>query len=95
MDKSLIIGIPSNDGKCNLQLTQSLVQLVLLCKANNIKMNIVFNYHCSLIHKGRSDMISNFLHFTDATNFMFIDSDLKFCKLSVERFKKSIKVFDK
>jgi hypothetical protein len=78
MDKSLIIGIPSNDGKCNLQLAQGLTQLVLLCKANNIKMNVIYNYHCSLIHKGRSDMISNFLHFTNATHFMFIDSDLKF-----------------
>ena len=28
-------------------------------------------------------------------SFIGIDSDLKFCKLSVKRFKKSLKVFDK
>lgn len=77
-NKTLIIGTPSNDGKCNLQYAQSLCHLVSLCKTANIKMNVVYNFHCSLIHQGRSDMISNFLHFTDATHFMFIDSDLKF-----------------
>jgi len=72
----LVIGTAFVSDQVNNQYLESMIKTHSYFKKAGIPLVNMFLYNCSLISKGRCDMISNFLTQTNIDNFLFIDSDM-------------------
>ena len=73
--RTLFIGIPAYDGKLNIKTAFALAQL--MPKAMQLGVSVVLSdlSNCSIITMARNSLVHEFLK-TDATELLFIDSDV-------------------
>lgn len=73
--RSLFIAIPAYDGKLNIKTAFALAQL--MPKAMSLGINVFLSdmSGCSIITMARNSLVNEFLK-TDATDLLFIDSDV-------------------
>ena len=74
----LVIGTPFTGESVNVQYMESMIKTHAYFKKAGIPLVNMFLYNCSLITKGRNDIISNYLTQTNLDYFLFIDSDISF-----------------
>jgi hypothetical protein len=72
----LVIGTAFSGDQVNNQYLESMIKTHTYFKKAGIPIINMFLYNCSLISKGRCDMISQFLEQTPLSHFIFIDSDM-------------------
>jgi len=72
----LVIGTAFSGDQVNNQYLESMIKTHTYFKKAGIPIINMFLYNCSLISKGRCDMISQYLEQTPLSNFIFIDSDM-------------------
>lgn len=73
----LFVATPMYGGMCAGFYTQSILQLVSVCREHNIDLSFSFMFNESLITRARNAITHQFLK-SDSTHMMFIDSDIKF-----------------
>ena len=73
--RRLFIGIPCYDGKLNVKTAFSIAQLMPIAAQLGIKVYLSDLSNCSLITMARNALVAEFLK-TDATELLFIDSDV-------------------
>lgn len=78
----LMVATPMYGGQCYGNYTQSMIQLAVWCKEQNIDFYTHFLGNESLIQRARNYCAQTFLD-SDATHLLFIDSDIKFTVNSV------------
>ena len=73
--RTLFIGIPAYDGKLNIKTAFALAQL--MPKAMSLGVSVILSdlSNCSIITMARNALVHEFLK-TDATDLLFIDSDV-------------------
>jgi len=73
--RKLFIGIPAYDGKLNIKTAFALAQL--MPKAMQLGVSVILSdlSNCSIITMARNSLVHEFLK-TDATELLFIDSDV-------------------
>jgi hypothetical protein len=73
--RTLFIGIPAYDGKLNIKTAFALAQL--MPKAMQLGVSVILSdlSNCSIITMARNALVHEFLK-TDATDLLFIDSDV-------------------
>ena len=73
--RTLFIGIPAYDGKLNIKTAFALAQL--MPKAMQLGVSVILSdlSNCSIITMARNALVHEFLK-TDATELLFIDSDV-------------------
>jgi len=73
--RTLFIGIPAYDGKLNIKTAFALAQL--MPKAMSLGVSVILSdlSNCSIITMARNALVHEFLK-TDATELLFIDSDV-------------------
>jgi hypothetical protein len=73
--RTLFIGIPAYDGKLNIKTSFALAQL--MPKAMQLGVSVILSdlSNCSIITMARNALVHEFLK-TDATELLFIDSDV-------------------
>ena len=72
----LCIGTPFTGEKVNVQYMESMVKTHRYFQKAGIPLLNIYLYNCSLITKGRNDVISQFYNKTKLDYFLFIDSDM-------------------
>ena len=80
--KSLFIATPCYGGLVNVQYMESVVQLIMLCAQQNIKVNFFKIPFESLISRARNVCASAFLQ-SGFSHMIFIDSDIEFKAIDV------------
>ena len=73
--RKLFIGIPCYDGKVNVKTAFSIAQLMPMAAQLGIKVYLSDLSNCSIITMARNALVAEFLR-TDATELLFIDSDV-------------------
>ena len=73
----LMIAIPAYDGKLNIKSAFALATLAMDMAKHGAKLYLTQISGCSLITKARNALVADFLE-SDATDLLFIDSDIIF-----------------
>jgi hypothetical protein len=73
--RKLFIGIPAYDGKINIKLAYNLAALMPKAMQFGVSVNMGDVSGCSIITMARNQLVHEFLK-TDATELLFIDSDV-------------------
>jgi len=73
----LMIAIPAYDGKLNIKSAFALANLAMDMAKHGAKLYLTQISGCSLITKARNALVADFLE-SDATDLLFIDSDIIF-----------------
>ena len=73
--RRLFVGIPCYDGKVNVKTAFSLAQFMPMAAQLGIQVYLSDLSNCSLITMARNSLVAEFLK-TDATELLFIDSDV-------------------
>lgn len=74
---SIFIATPMYGGQCFASYTWSCLELQKLCTSHGIPIKFSFLLNESLIHRGRNDLVAQFLK-SDATHLIFVDADIGF-----------------
>tara|TARA_R110000737_G_scaffold257282_3_gene265898 strand:- start:7888 stop:8670 length:783 start_codon:yes stop_codon:yes gene_type:complete len=75
---SIFIAIPAFGGQIHADFAQSLIQLVLELKKNEIPYIVEFLGSESLISRGRNSLVANFYSKVEYSHLLFLDADLIF-----------------
>ena len=73
--RKLFIGIPAYDGKINIKLAYNLAALMPKALQYGVSVKLGDVSGCSIITMARNQLVHEFLK-TDATELLFIDSDV-------------------
>ena len=73
--RKLFIGIPAYDGKLNIKTSFALAQLMPQAMSHGVSIVLSDLSNCSIITMARNALVHEFLK-TDATELLFIDSDV-------------------
>jgi hypothetical protein len=73
--RKLFIGIPCHDGRLNVKTAYNLVQLMPEAMRLGVSVTLSDISNCSIITLARNSLVAEFLK-TDATDMLFIDSDV-------------------
>lgn len=75
--RSLFIALPAYDFKVSLKLAVSLARFMQITGQHGISVHIGSVCGCSVVSRARNLLVQDFLE-TDATDLLFIDSDINF-----------------
>lgn len=75
--RTLFLGLPCYGGMCTASFAKSLAALAAHGSAIGVRVGMQFLNNESLIQRARNYIVDEFLR-SDATHFMFIDSDIDF-----------------
>lgn len=75
--RKLFIATPMYGGQCAGMYTRSIADLSALCARHEIQIQFYFLFNESLVTRARNYCVDEFLR-SEATHFMFIDSDIGF-----------------
>lgn len=75
---SILVCTPTISGDMSFQYVLSLIKLERLCRAENIDIDYQFVAHESLIQRARNYLCDVFLHQSNHSHMLFLDSDIEF-----------------
>lgn len=75
--RKVLIATPSYDGRLDVWYTNSIINSVRLCQANNIFLHPVFMSYDALVQRARNCLVTLALE-NDYDDVIFIDSDMEF-----------------
>lgn len=81
--KSVVLGMPTYDGKVVAKFASSLADTVALLPKYGVSVYEAWQLGSCYIDKARDVIIHKFLHETDATHLLFIDADMSWDAESV------------
>ena len=76
--KKLFVATPMYGGACAGMYTRSIADLSAICAKYQIPMQLYFLFNESLITRARNYLVDEFLHRSDCSHMLFIDSDINF-----------------
>lgn len=81
----ILVGTPCYGGMCFIGYVASLMQAKDYLRTKNIQLETCFLTNESLIPRGRNTIVAKFMNDPSFTHLLFIDSDITFNHLSIER----------
>jgi|UniRef100_A0A6C0IMR0 hypothetical protein len=72
----LYILTPCYGGVCFVNYTECLISTIELCKAYNVKVNVVFCKSDSLVTRARNNLVAKAMSDPEMTHVLFIDNDI-------------------
>ena len=76
--RKLFVATPMYGGACAGMFTRSIADLSAVCAKYQIPLQLYFLFNESLITRARNYLVDEFLHRSDCTHMLFIDSDIHF-----------------
>lgn len=83
----LYVGLPMYGGLCSEATLHGLLKMQTWCLSNNVELTIQTMGNESLITRARNTLVTMMMDRTDyiATHFLFIDADIGFTPINIER----------
>lgn len=81
----ILVGTPCYGGMCFIGYVASLMQAKDYLRTKNIQLETCFLTNESLIPRGRNTIVAKFMNDPSFTHLLFVDSDITFNHLSIER----------
>ena len=75
--RKLFLATPMYGGQCAGMYTRSIADLAAICAKHEIQLQLYYLFNESLVTRARNYCVDEFLR-SEATHFMFIDSDIGF-----------------
>ena len=76
--KSLFVATPMYGGQCHGLYMKACLDLQSICMAYGIQVKFSFLFNESLITRARNYLADEFIHRSDCTHMLFLDSDIHF-----------------
>jgi len=74
--RHVVVAIPAMDGKVPIDLMISYIKSMELLHRHGVQCTLETKAYCALVDKARTELVHAFLERTDATDFLFVDSDI-------------------
>ena len=74
--RHLVLGLPAYDGTFPDELMSAVIETISLCRRHGVNVTVASRCGSALIDKTRDEIVHAFLHTTDGTDLLFIDSDV-------------------
>lgn len=74
--RHLVIGMPAYDAKFSNEFQIAIVDTINACSRHGVKVTLAARCNSALIDKVRDEIVHGFLHKTDGSHLLMVDSDI-------------------